>query len=325
MGDSLLVTPLIETIRHSFINSKLTLLAHKRMYVLFEKSININEIGIISESSSKYKGWSFTKKFDLAFVVSGPEENGKLLTRYALRVSDKVVSFKTDEKRINKRLYAAVTRDFSKNIHIVDYYHSLTNALKISPSNKRVGYKSSPSELLSMQQVMDLSVVKKCKIIIGLKITSLGSRSYRDWPFDNFVELSHLIGAKYPDVGIIILGGLDEFDKYEELSRKIDLPVLNLSGANLREMGAIMNFFDLYIGVDTGVTHLISSLNIPMIVLYHPLAPKSQYSPINHPRFYPLECYKNSILNINKEDMMATIGSNRVFEKINSALTDVTK
>ena len=325
IGDSLLVTPLIETIKHKFKNCKLSLFAHKRMHVLFQNNSDIDDIDVISVKRSKYKGWSFIKKFDLAFVVIGPEETDTSLIKYALRVSKKVVSYNSNSQKINKRLYKIATKDYSKNTHIIDYYLSLTGALKINPSGKRVRFNSSTSELFSMQKVIASSAIKDCKVVLGLKITSLSSKSYRDWPFNNFIELSYLIGKEYSDIGFVMLGGLDEFDKLEKLSNKLDFPVLNLSGASLREIGSAINFLDLYIGVDTGFTHLVSSSDVPMVVLYHPLNPKEKYGPINHPDFHPIDCLEELIINTDKENMMATIGPEQVFEKISLALTGVIK
>ena len=47
VGDSLLVTPLIETIKHKFKNCKLSLFAHKRMHVLFQNNSDIDDIDVI--------------------------------------------------------------------------------------------------------------------------------------------------------------------------------------------------------------------------------------------------------------------------------------
>jgi heptosyltransferase-3 len=320
VGDSLLVTPLLKTLKRQYENSYITLLAHKRMATLFDYSPDVDRVGIISEKRSRYKGWVLGKKYDLAFVVSGPEENLESITKYALRVSHKVVAFESNSAKLNKKIQTLVGKDFTGDRHIIDYYHDLTNALNIHPANKRVRFCNSSEEITKAKHTVTTSNLNKCQTLIGVKITSLSSRSYRDWPLDNFIDLASIILKEKQNVGFVILGGLDEYDKYDFLAKNIDAPVLNLSGGDLRDFGAIINLLDIYIGVDTGVTHLVSSFNIPMVVLYHPLNPVKKYGPINHPNFYPIECVQCKEQN-NEAVAMSTVTSSNVFEKINLALS----
>jgi len=321
VGDTLFITPLLETISKHYSNSFVTVLTHRNTVSLLENCKYIDLLNTISKKRARYRGWTFIKKYDLAFISSSPDEDADSLVSYACRVSKKIVAFKPTSSRLRKCVDKLVDKDFNGKRHIIDYYHDLTNALNIVPSSKRVNFYATSKELARAQKILQESALKTCKLIIAIKITSLSSRSYRDWPEEHLVKLMNMLIDKYKDVGFIAFGGLSEYGKYENIAQKIHAPFLNLSEKELREFGSIMNYVNLYIGVDTGVTHLMSSYDVPMVVLYHPLAPKSQYSPINHPNFYSLECPKNLILNMNKEDMMATIDPDQVFEKINFALT----
>jgi heptosyltransferase-3 len=44
-----------------------------------------------------------------------------------------------------------------------------------------------------------------------------------------------------------------------------------------------MSWLDVYVGIDTGPTHMYSALKKPMVVLYHPSIPSALYKPIDHP------------------------------------------
>ena len=293
---------------------------------MLENCKYIDLLNTISKKRARYRGWTFIKKYDIAFVSSSPDEDADSLVSYACRVSKKIVAFKPTSSRLRKCVDKSVDKDFNGKRHIIDYYHDLTNALNIFPSSKRVNFYATSKELVRAQKILQESSLKTCKLIIAIKITSLSSRSYRDWPEEHLIKLMNMLIDKYKNVGFIAFGGLGEYDKYESIAQKVHAPFLNLSDhgvadQRLREFGSIMNYVDLYIGVDTGITHLMSSYDAPMVVLYHPLSPTSQYSPINHPNFYSLECPKKFILDMNKEDMMTTIGSEQVFEKINLALS----
>ncbi len=100
------------------------------------------------------------------------------------------------------------------------------------------------------------------------------------------------------------------------LHKKVHTPFLNFSDKGLREFGSIMNYVDLYIGVDTGVTHLMSSYNKPMVALYHPNMSVHKYRPINHPKLCLLEADQQSHLDIDEMNLMSTIKPKLVFDKI---------
>lgn len=320
VGDTLFITPLIETISKHYSNAFVTVLTHRNTVSLLENSKYIDILNTISKKRARYRGWGYAKKHDLAFVSSSPDEDADSLVAYACRISKKVVAFDPISPKLKNCLFRSVNKNFRKKRHIVDYYHDLTNALNIHPSNKRVRFCNSSEEITKAKHTLTTSNLNNCQTLIGVKITSLSSRSYRDWPLDNFIDLASIILKEKQNVGFVILGGLDEYDKYDVLAKNIEAPVLNLSGGDLRDFGAIINLLDIYIGVDTGITHLASSFNIPMVVLYHPLNPVKKYGPINHPNFYPIECVQCKEQN-NEAVAMSTITSDNVFDKINLALS----
>lgn len=46
---------------------------------------------------------------------------------------------------------------------------------------------------------------------------------------------------------------------------------------------------DLYVGVDTGPTHIAGALGIPMVALYHPAYPGRNLAPLQNPRCRVIE------------------------------------
>jgi heptosyltransferase-3 len=57
----------------------------------------------------------------------------------------------------------------------------------------------------------------------------------------------------------------------------------------LRQNAALLERLSLYVGVDTGPTHIAGALGVPMIALYHPAYPGHNLMPIGHPRCIVLE------------------------------------
>jgi len=323
VGDTLFITPLLETISNNYKNSEITALVHRNTIALVEHSKHANYVSTISKKRARYRGWLSRNKYDMVFVSSSPDEDVDSLVSYACRVGKRIIAFETPSEKLNNCINYVVHKDFNKDRHLVDYYHDLTNAVGIPSSRKRINFNATNSELNKSKKILQNSSLKDCKIIIAVKITGLPSRSYRDWPEKNFIELTEILAKQYSDIGFIMLGGLDEYEKYDDMSQKIQAPVLNLSNQVAREVGAMMSHVSLYLGVNTGFTHLMSSFDAPMVVLFHPLVSGRQYAPVNHPNFYSLEC--SNCINGDESCMMASISSKQVFDTINLALSNVVK
>jgi len=317
-GDTLFITPLLETIAKKYPKSKITLLAHRNTVNLLENCKYTDCIGTISKKRARYRGWNFIKKYNLAFVSSSPDEDADTLVSYACRVSKEVVAFKPNANKLIKCLTKSVTKNFGESRHIIDYYHDLTSSMGIDPMSKRIQYVSNNFELIASKKILKGSGIAGCDFIVAVKITSLPSRSYRDWPDDHLVSLMKLLVDKYDNIGFVAFGGFSEYERYENIANKAKAKLLNLSDKSLREVGSMMQYVDVYIGVDTGVTHLMSSFNTPMIVLYHPLASKRQYAPLNHPYFFSFECDGND--SVETEELMSTISPNLVSDKVENIL-----
>src|SRR5258708_8105644 len=50
-----------------------------------------------------------------------------------------------------------------------------------------------------------------------------------------------------------------------------------------------MSRTDLYVGVDTGPTHIMSTFDIPLVGLYHCIHPSKLAGPGDHPCFYAVD------------------------------------
>jgi heptosyltransferase-3 len=57
----------------------------------------------------------------------------------------------------------------------------------------------------------------------------------------------------------------------------------------LRETAALMSITDLYLGVDTGPTHVMSAFDVPLVGLYHCFSPGRLIGPLDHPCFYAVD------------------------------------
>ena len=307
----MLATPAIETLRKHFKNIHIDLLAHRNRLNLFENTPNIKVLGSISDKRSWFKGWFSIKKYDYVIVFNYGNDQTNII-RFALRVGKKVIASSTRSQKLNAQLFQCIPR--KENHHVLNYMEYLTplNIKKLFPRIKFY--------LNDKEKEFALSLLKQHKIlrntyIVGFQLVSFPSRSYKDWPIGHFVSLANKILATKKNAFFIIFGGLDDSQKVAQFTQKLSKEnYLDLSGLSLRKTAAVMAMIDLYVGVDTGPSHMMSAFDVPMLTMYHGIFPSKYYAPIGHPYSVALDHPK--IDKCSENDSMEDISVDNVFSKL---------
>jgi heptosyltransferase-3 len=88
---------------------------------------------------------------------------------------------------------------------------------------------------------------------------------------------------------------------------------------SLRQSAALMNELDLYVGVDTGPTHIMGALGAPMIALYHCYSPSRLLKPLERPDCYVVD-HPRAGADCSPETPMAEIPVEAVWQQVVAAL-----
>lgn len=311
VGDSLLATPAFETLRKHLKNSKIDLLAHRNRLNLFENTPNIKVLGSISDKRSWYKGWLSIKKYDYVIVFNYGNDQTNIV-RFALRVGKKVIASSTKSQKLNAQLFQCIPR--KENHHVLNYMEYLAplNIKKLFP---RIKFYPNDKEKEFALSLLKQHKILKNAYIIGFQLVSFPSRSYKDWPIDHFVSLANRILAHQKNVFFIIFGGPDDSKKVAQFTQKFSKDqCLDLSGLSLRKTAAVMAMIDLYVGVDTGPSHMMSAFDVPMLTMYHGKFPSKYYTPMGHPYSVAMDHPKKD--KCSENDSMADISVDNVFSKL---------
>lgn len=287
IGDTLMLTPSLRALKTAFPQGRLTVLAHPKRLAILENFPAIDRLGGITKHSARLKGWWPGRAYDAALVY-GREP---ALVRYARRVARHVVCF--DEAALARIPGGRLTRVPlpAQPLHAVDERLLLVDAVLGGGQahDRRLGLTLSPAERDWARQWYAAHGIDR-RPRIGLQTLSFPTKAHRDWPLTHFAQLIEGLRAVHPDACFVILGDHLAAAQADELGRRFPGAVVSAAGkVALRQSAALMSALDLYVGVDTGPTHIAGALGIPMVALYHHRYPGRNLAPQDHPRCVMIE------------------------------------
>lgn len=286
IGDTLLATPALRAIAGAYPRARITALCHPKRAEILRNLSFIERVRSISKRSAFWRGRLSGPPYDYALVYGFDAP----LVAYALRVARRVVAFRQKSDELNRRLYRVVEVPAFQSEHSVLQSLRLPAALEIPPAGLRLAYKVSPAERAWAQARLATDLPAGAHPLIGMQVASFPTKSYRDWPVERFADLAKRLVADYPRAHFLIFGGTAERARTAWLAAEMGKRATLYAGRlRLRETAAIMGFTNLYVGVDTGPTHIMSALDIPLVGLYHCFSPSRLIGALEHPCFYPVD------------------------------------
>ena len=302
IGDTLLVTPVLRALKAAIPQGRLTVLTHPKRLEVLQHLPFIDALGGITKTSAQVRGWMAKRRFDVALVYG----HDAALVRYALRTSTAVIAFPQRDEALNRRL-AHLVEPPTEPQHAVLHRLALLAPLGLAAADLRLaslGLAAGDLRLASLGLAAgDLRLaywvteqeraearrwlgakLPSGRPLIGLQMASFPTKAHRDWPVSSFGELIGRIAGTHAQARFVLLGDRAAAEKAAPLlSRYPHQAALAAGGLSLRQSAALMAELDLYIGVDTGPTHIAGALGIPMVALYHAAYPGRNLVPLQHP------------------------------------------
>jgi len=286
IGDTLLVTPAIRAVARAHPGAAITFVGHPNRcevirhlpYVSAVRGITKNWIWLLGHWSRPRYDFAIVYGFDVALV------------KYALRVAQRVVAFRQKDAAINQRLYRAVEPPPFQSMHSARIPLLLTRALEIEPDGHQLAYTVTEPERAWARSFLQQRVPAGKHPLVGLQAASFPTKAYRDWPVRHFAALCEKVLDAYPQAHFLLLGGKEELTKIRELETTLGDHATVVAGKlSLRETAALMQQLRLYVGVDTGPTHLAGAVGVPMVALYHCYSPGRLLAPLDRDELQVIE------------------------------------
>lgn len=298
IGDCIMSLPALRALKDNCPGDNIILVSKQHLTEVYKNIEDIKEIITIPEKSNfrnlfraagklrKYKfksGILFTNSFNsaLLFRLSGI----KKLTGYnkdlrGFLLSEKLKFPGNEDKRHHVFFYRYIVEAFLGKKIKKKYSDELVIT---GAEQKEVG------QLLTSKFGMDLS-----KTIIGIS-PSAAYGSAKQWLPERFAELLQRITREKAGCGILLFGSGKEREKIFKIVdglRDRD-NIYNLAGElTLRQAIAAISLCGVFIGNDSGLMHVASSLKIPLVAIFGPTLPYKtsplfQGAKVFH---HPVEC-----------------------------------
>ena len=130
------------------------------------------------------------------------------------------------------------------------------------------------AEKFGVQFLEENGSLRNCRSILGVNTGGGGRWQYKKWTFEGYVGFIELMKKKYPEVGIVIVGGPEEVELNQRIMQTVGDRVVDAGCNNsLGEFAAIINTFDVLLTSDSLAMHMGVALGKPTIVLVGPTSP----------------------------------------------------
>ncbi|MEM7819775.1 MAG: glycosyltransferase family 9 protein [Candidatus Aenigmatarchaeota archaeon] len=274
LGESVLILPALNILRKC--GYKISVIATKQNKTIFEGLNFIDEIIILNlnpfeffKTIKKIRG----KRFDICIDF---EPYTKFSSVLSLLSNAKMrIGFSNRSK-----LYTNIVEP-NEDIHAVKNFINLISVLhRASYPKKLVELKFTKQDKNRIKSIMKEYMIKKSNILIGVHAGSASSSISRRWSEYKFAELCDKLIENY-NANIILIGGKNEKkinDKIISITKNKD-KIIDFSGKlKLKELFALMKYFDLFIANDSGPMHISAAMGVKTIGLFGPNLPE-RYGP----------------------------------------------
>ena len=271
LGDVLLTTPLFHSLRMAYPNAQLDVLVYSNTASILEGNQDINHI-ITTANRPKTAdyiklGQQIIRRYDLA-VVTQTGDRPFLYGLLAAKMRVSVVPQKIN-KGWWKRFFVQRWIEFDNiNTHTVLQHLKLLDLINVKSSYSVVAPQIKDSQSLEQQFNFLVDNVNFAVLHTHPQWT------YKQWTVEGWLQVGRYLNGL--GLKLVLSGGPfnDEINYVKNIQNQLPKDTINLAGKlSLAQLTYILSKAKLYIGPDTGITHLAAATGIPVIALYGPTNP----------------------------------------------------
>jgi len=315
MGDIIHTLPVLATLRKHYPKAEISWIVKNKFSDLLTGNPDLTEI-ISFDNNSFLQLINILRKrdFDVALDLQGLFRSGILA--YFSKASHRIGFSRINSRELSYIFYNHRVTPPQKAVHVVDKNLSLLEPLGISEYIYDFKIPISAKDLKFAKDFFALRklVPKKDKIIM---LNPGAGWSTKRWAPEKFIRLADKL-TKYSNANtkVIMSWGPQEKDLIENIKNSGNNRIAIMPQSTIKQLAAIIRSCDLFVGSDTGPTHLAAALEVPVVGLYGPSDPKRNgpYGTKNIIIQKDIPCASCWKRECDKIDCMKNISVDEVFE-----------
>lgn len=274
LGDLLLAVPALRAIRHGYPDAEITLIglpwaasfverfsAYVDRFVAFAGYPGLAEVPVVPARVAAFLAEQRAYGYDLAIQMHG---SGRFSNCFVAALGARAAAgYYEGTPSTGLTLAAPYPDDQPELLRNL----GLAALLGLPANDTRLEFLLRPQDLAEADALLEPRL--RGGLWIGLHPGAKAPA--RRWPADYFVALGATLAHRY-GARIVVTGGPGEEALAQAVAGGIGAAALNLAGkTSLGGLAAVISRLDLFIGNDTGPSHLAHALRTPSITLFGPV------------------------------------------------------
>jgi len=216
--------------------------------------------------------WAFIRRLRKGRFDLGIDLRGDILSIIPLFLSGIRFRFGRDRWGGGFLLTHPVSTDRSKDVHEKDKTLALLDALEIPIADRELELRVPEEDVAFGERFLRERQVSPEERIVTVAPGAL--YPLRAWPPEKYAELTMRLTAEHP-CRIILIGGPEDKEALEDIRIRTDGRAVNGAGfLNLCQTTALLRRSALFIGNDSGLSHIAAAVKTPLIQLFGPGEPE---------------------------------------------------
>jgi heptosyltransferase-3 len=270
LGDVLLTTPLIRSLRQAYPDARLDVLVFRNTAAMLEGNPDISHI-LTTPNRPKFADYrqlfrQLFRQYDLAIAT----QSGDRPFLYALLAAPLRVAVVPPKNTTGwrKRFFVQHWTEFDDDTHTVLQHLKLLDLIHVPRCFSLV-----PPQVDNVQKLAQQFPFLADNT--GYAVLHPHPQwTYKQWTVKGWVEIG--LYLKQLGLKLVLSGGpvRQEIDYVANIQRQLPEDTVNLAGrVSLAQLVHIIARAKLFIGPDTGITHLAAATGVPVLALYGPTNP----------------------------------------------------
>jgi heptosyltransferase-2 len=276
IGDALMALPLLATLKHHSPHCHITLLAPSAVAELLANSPLVDQVIATPWPHGGLQFWARLalarklrrEQFDSALVL--PNSAKSALLPFLAGITRRV-GYLGESRRLLLSSWLANT---DRSISMVERYLALAALLGAPATAGQVPAATLKVDPLDVSRIKTRLGLDPARLLVVFCPGAEYGPAKR-WPPRHFARLAELVSQTWPSVLLVLAGAKGDFEGCEEIVQATRAPILNLAGqTSISEVTALLAGAALVVSNDSGLMHIASCLNRPLVALYGSTDPR---------------------------------------------------